>query len=85
MRMIVIISDKEKQEYSDFMAETLETFSKHNVKGIAIVALCDEVNLTGYWNMPLRDKAQAENEIRYDVIDSLIMANKDICLMKQNN
>ncbi len=76
--MVVIISDKKQSEYADFVAETLEMLSEHKIKGLAVVALCESgENLTGYWNMSLRDKATAETEIRYDVVDGLIMANRD--------
>ena len=75
--MTIIISDKQQQEYAGFMAETLSLFESHDIKGIAIVALTGEETLTGYWNMCLKDKSIAESEIRYDVIDGLILANKD--------
>ena len=75
--MNAIVSDKENQEYTGFIVETLNTFESHNIKGIAIVALTDDETLTGYWNMSLRDKATAENEIRYDVLDEFILNNKD--------
>lgn len=74
--MIFIMSDKQ-QDYQAFMAETLQTLADYNIRGVAIVALTDDETLTGYWNMSLRDKSQAETEIRCDVIDGLIMANKD--------
>lgn len=83
--MVVIISDKQQQEYTGFMAETLTLFEQENIKGIAIVALTDNETLTGYWNMNLKDKATAENEIRYDVIDQLIMANKDRYFEEQDS
>lgn len=75
--MNVIISDKKQQGYEGFIAETLNTFEQYNIKGIAVVALTDTETLTGYWNMSLKDKVTAETEIRYDVLDSFIMANKD--------
>ena len=78
--MIAIISDKQ-QPYQKFMLEALKLFEQHNIKGIAIVALCDEDNkefsLDNYWNMSLRDKEHAESCIRYDAIDQVIMANAD--------
>ena len=75
--MTIIISDKQQQEYAGFMAETLSLFENHDIKGVAIVALTDEETLTGYWNMCLKDKSIAESEIRYDVIDSFLLVNKD--------
>lgn len=75
--MVTIISDKQQEEYTGFITETLNTFQNHNIRGIAIVALTDDETLTGYWNMNLRDKATAENEIRYDVLDEFILNNKD--------
>jgi len=73
--MIAIITDKQQLEYSEWLAQSIEEMQKHNVRGIAIVALCDDENITGYWNMSQRDKAMAETEIRYDVIDGFINAN----------
>lgn len=74
--MIVIISNK-SQKYTDFISEGLNELEKHNVKGIALVAICDDENLTGYWNMNLHKKLTAENEIRFDVMDTFLKANKD--------
>lgn len=74
--MNIIVSDK-KQDYVEFMTKALNTFQKYPVKGIAIVALCDEENITGYWNMSLHDKLTAENELRFDVIDEFIQTNKE--------
>lgn len=74
--MNVIISNK-KQDYTKFIAEALNEFEKHNVKSIAIVALCENDNLIAYWNMDLHDKLTAENELRFDVIDEFLQVNKD--------
>lgn len=51
------------------MAKALSTFEDYNIKGIAIVALADNENLTGYWHMDLGNKITAETEIRFDVLD----------------
>ena len=74
--MVIIMSDKQ-QDYHAFMVETLQMFEEHNIKGLAIVALTDEETLTGYWEMDLKQRADAEIAIRYDVVDGLIMANRD--------
>lgn len=75
--MASMIFTTEPKGYTAFLTETIEAFSKSNIKGIAIVALTGNENITGYWNMSLQDKVIAENEIRYDVVDGLIMANRD--------
>lgn len=75
--MIAIISDKKQIPFSKWLIESLEELQKHNVKGIALVALCEDQNMTGYWNMDQRGRAAAESEIRYDVIDGFIQANLD--------
>ncbi len=60
------------------MAQALEAFETESVKGIAIVALTtDGLTLTGYWNMELKDKLQAETEIRFDAIDAFIRENRN--------
>lgn len=75
--MFSIFSDK-KQDYMDFIADSLSNMEKFNVTGIAIVVLTDNgQSLTGYWNMDLKSKAEAKNNIEYDVIDGIVMANKD--------
>ena len=74
--MNLIISNR-NQDYQKFIAEALNTFEDYNIKGLAIVALTDNENLTGYWNMELKDKLTAENEIRFDVLDDFITVNKD--------
>lgn len=74
--MNIILSDK-NPDYTSFISEALNAFEKYNVKGIAIVAITDTENLTGYWNMDLRDKLTAENEIRFDVLDEFIKNNSD--------
>lgn len=76
--MIAIVSDKEKRDNTNFMAEAIQRLYEHEVKGIAIIALCDDENLTGYWNMTLKDKREAETEIRFDVIDEFIKANREL-------
>lgn len=74
--MVYLISDN-NAEYTQFMAETIETMSGYKVKGIAVVILTEEQTLTGYWNMSLKDKCQAEAEIRFDTMDAFILANRD--------
>ena len=74
--MNIIISDN-KKEYSMFLAEVMNVFEDYEIKGIAIVAITPEENLTGYWNMSLKDKLTAENEIRFDNIDEFIKNNID--------
>lgn len=74
---VIIVSDKQNQPYTEFMANTLEAMEGQDVTGIAVVILCKGDTMTGYWNMSLRDKAQAETEIRYDVIDQFILANQE--------
>ena len=74
--MNIIISN-EKQDYTEFIAKALNEFEHHEVKGIAIVALCEDENLTGYWNMNLYNKLTAENEIRFDTFDEFLRVNQD--------
>ena len=75
--MTTILSNLQK-DYHSFVAEGLETASKYNVKGVALVFLCqDDECLTGYWNMDINDKLQVENNIRFDNIDAFIKANID--------
>lgn len=82
--MNIIISDK-KQDYAEFMTEVLNTFQKHKINGIAVIALCDDENLTGYWNMSIYDKLTAENELRFDAIDEFIKVNRDRYLGDDEN
>ncbi len=72
-----IIASTSKQPYVEFVAEMLNEFEKCNIRGIAVVALCDDCNLTGYWNMGLRGKEEAKAEINHDCIDEFIMNNAD--------
>lgn len=83
---IFLISDK-NIEYQQFIAETVEALANYEVEGIAIVALTkDSQALTGYWNMNLRDKLQAEAEIRFDSIDAFLQANAGrYCGDEENN
>lgn len=74
---MTIITSTKQEEYHKFIAETLSSFEEYKIKGIAIVALTDKETLTGYWNMDLNQRAEAETAIRYDVIDGLIMANRE--------
>ncbi len=75
--MVFLISDK-NTEYAQFLAKTLEELDKHEVQGIAIVALINgHEELTGYWNMDLRNKLQAETAIRFDAFDTFLLANKE--------
>ncbi len=72
-----IIASTSKQPYVEFIAEVLNEFEQHNICGIAVVALCDDCNLTGYWNMSLNKKEMAKTEINHDCIDELIKNNAD--------
>ena len=73
--MVYLVSDK-STDYTKFLAETIEEFTKHNIKGIAIVGITDSnYELTGYWNMKLRDKLQAENAVRFDAFDDFLKSN----------
>lgn len=72
----LIISDNQK-DYSQFLLEPMNVLEEYEVKGIAVVALTPNENLTGYWNMDLKDKLTAENEIRFDNIDEFIRVNFD--------
>ena len=73
--MTYLVSDKDTP-YTKFMAETLDEFAKHDIKGLAVVALVDgNYELTGYWNMDLRDKLQAESAVRFDVLDAFLLSN----------
>jgi hypothetical protein len=73
--MTFLVSDK-NTDYDAFVAETTEFLKEHNVRGIALVALTDDGEaLTAYWNMSLRDKLQAENEIRFDALDTFLLNN----------
>lgn len=74
--MNLIISDNQK-DYSQFLLELMNVLEEYEVKGIAVVALTPNENLTGYWNMDLKDKLTAENEIRFDNIDEFIRVNFD--------
>ena len=72
-----IIASTSKQPYTQFVAEMLNTLEQYNVKGIAVVVLADNENLSGYWNMNLYDKSRAKNEIEFDCIDEFIKTNID--------
>lgn len=72
-----IIASTSKQPYTQFVAEMLNTLEQYNVKGIAVVVLADNENLSGYWNMSLYDKSRAKNEIEFDCIDEFIKTNID--------
>lgn len=72
----IIITDVPK-DYTSFLSEAINFISENDVKGIALVAVTEEDNLTSYWNMSLRDKERAEMAIRHDVTDQFIMANID--------
>ena len=75
--MATLIITSEQKEYIEFLAKSIDNILKYNVKGIAMVVLTDTDNLTGYWNMELKDKAMVESEIRYDVMDEFILNNLD--------
>lgn len=73
--MVYLVSDK-PSEYAEFLAETLQEFEKHDIQGIAVVGITSsDYELTGYWNMGLRDKLQAENAIRFDAFDVFLKSN----------
>ena len=73
--MVYLVSDK-STDYAKFLAETIDEFAKHDIKGIAIVGITnDTYELTGYWNMKLRDKLQAENAVRFDTFDDFLKSN----------
>lgn len=72
----VVFSSKQS-DYASFINETLDQLEDYNVKGLAVVALTENDDLTAYWHMSVRDKAIAESAIRYDAIDSVILANRD--------
>ena len=72
----IIVSDKDK-EYHEFVLGMLEMFEKYNIHSVAVVALTDTDNISGYWNMDLYDRLKAKNEIELDCIDRFIMNNKD--------
>ena len=72
----IIISNKDKK-YHEFVLEMLEALEEYDVKGIAVVALTDSDNISGYWNMNLYDKIKAKTEIEFDCIDNFIKTNKE--------
>lgn len=74
--MNILISTNQP-DYNSFVLDVLNLFEKYNIKGIAIVAITDTENLTGYWKMSLYDKIIAENEIKFDVMDEFIKNNAD--------
>ena len=74
--MNIIVSDK-NQDYHAFFAEALNACEGREVKGIALVILTDDENLTGYWNMNIYDKTRAETEIRFDAFDDFFNVNKE--------
>lgn len=75
--MAICIFSDNNEEYTDFIAKALAEFQEHKIHGIAIVALADGEALTGYWNMNLKDKLQAESEVRFDSIDQFMLSNKE--------
>ncbi|MGN0163519.1 MAG: hypothetical protein ACI4EA_08090 [Candidatus Ornithomonoglobus sp.] len=72
-----IIASTSKQPYTKFVTEMLNTLEQYNVRGIAVVVLADNENLSGYWNMNLYDKSRAKNEIEFDCMDEFIKTNID--------
>jgi hypothetical protein len=75
--MVTLISNNPK-DYHDFIVDTANGLSEYDISGIAVVALTkDGQGITGYWDMNLREKAEAKNHIEYDVIDEMIMVNRD--------
>lgn len=75
---IAIISDTQPKEYSGWLTESLEALEDVEVKGLALIALVNDENAsayTAYWHMNLADKAQAEQHLHYDVMDTFISAN----------
>lgn len=75
------ISNGPAKDYEKFMLETIENLSKYQVKGLAIVALVEELEeaeaVTGYWHMGPSRKATAAYNIHMDAVDDMIIANID--------
>ena len=60
------------------MKNFIEKIDLKNAEKIAVIIFNkDGTTECGYFNMNLRDKAQAKHELEIDIIDSVIQANKD--------
>lgn len=60
------------------MKNFIEKIDLENAEKIAVIIFNkDGTTECGYFNMNLRDKAQAKHELEIDIIDGVIQANKD--------
>lgn len=60
------------------MRKFLEKIDTSKVEKMAVILFNkDGTTECGYFNMNLKDKAQAKHEIEIDIIDSVIRVNKD--------
>ena len=66
-----------KQEVFD-VENFIKNFDVSKVEKMAVIVFNkDGTTECGYFNMDLKDKAQAKHEIEIDIIDGVIQANKD--------
>lgn len=60
------------------MKKFIEKIDFENAEKMAVVIFNkDGTTECGYFNMDLKDKAQAKHEIELDIIDSFLKENKD--------
>lgn len=72
-----IITSTRGKPYNEFVAEMLDKFEEHDIKGLAIVALTDDENFECYWRMSLADKCRVRDAVNFDIIDEFISVNAD--------
>jgi hypothetical protein len=71
----IIFSDQMKQPYGEWLTDSLQAIAGRKPKSIAIIALCEDEALTGYWNSNCEDKATMLQHLQADYIDGLVRAN----------
>ena len=60
------------------LIEELDKIIKaHNAKCAVVILNSDGTSECGYFNMDLKDKAQAKHEIEIDIIDAVIRENAE--------
>ena len=73
-----IVSDKPLGKRERFVQEMLNVLDELGAENIAVVArLSAGEVLTAYFNMDLQDKQLATKQIDMDIMDEMIMANRE--------
>lgn len=80
-----IVSDKPLGKRERFVQEMLNVLEELGAENIAVVArLPAGEMLTAYFNMNLQDKQLATKQIDLDIMDEMIMENRDRYFMEED-